>query len=65
MSNIKCGLCDIAFNEKVELMDGYDFTVYVVKDEIGIIYFEGVDNVTGSDPYYPKYCPECGRKLRD
>lgn len=60
-----CQLCNMAPNEFFTLMDGYDFSVDVMRDTGGEIYFVGEDNVIGSDPYYPKYCPECGRKLRD
>lgn len=37
--------------------------LYVNRDEKGV-YIYG-DGECSSDKYYPKFCPECGRRLRD
>lgn len=48
----------------VELVDSSTYVdILVGKDENNRVVIYGISN-DYSNPYYPKYCPECGRKLQ-
>lgn len=59
-----CEFCDINQCEEPErkVVDGMWAQLMADFDKSGrvFLYASGDDY---SDPYYPKYCPECGRKL--
>lgn len=75
MENKECKICGLKpqfysdgtynrYDSAVELTFGGWTSVYVAKDENDKVYIYGCgDDYT--ENYYPKYCPECGRKLHD
>ena len=64
--NTKEGWLDMVWNHNlVKIFGGYGSyeTLFVNRDEKGVyIYGDGECTL---DKYYPKYCPECGRRLSD
>jgi hypothetical protein len=61
----KEGWLDMVWNHnliKVFGGDGGKDTLFVNRDEKGVYIFGSGE--CDCDIYYPKYCPECGRKLK-
>lgn len=66
-----CDLCQRVYDPKgcrfsnsVEIASGCWVDMRLGVDEYGRVYmYATADDDT--DPYYPKFCPECGRDLRE
>lgn len=75
MENKECKICRLKahfwddgeylqYESSVKLVDGGWTSIFAAKDENDKVYIYGLgDDYT--ENYYPKYCPECGRKLHD
>ena len=58
-----CKLCENKPKTNQIIDDGADIALNAGIDENSRLYLEAVaESYTGR--YYPKYCPECGRKLQ-
>lgn len=69
----KCKFCNMTpilnkswgydkYENQIQLVDSNWTALYIGVDELGKICMRACgDDYT--DNYYPKYCPECGRKL--
>ncbi len=81
MNEEGCGLCSGTADVIVEAMDGYyvlpdgmdddDVKLKIHHDDEGNLSFRvmkwvgGLTGWRGLFEYFPKYCPHCGRQLRD
>lgn len=75
MKNKECKICGLKpqfysdgtysrYDSAIELTSGGWTNVFAAKDENNKVCIYGLgDDYT--ENYYPKYCPECGRKLHD
>ena len=59
-----CKMCENKIKSQVETIieKGYDTYLVTGIDENLRLYFKAIGD-DETDKYYPKYCPECGRKL--
>ena len=58
-----CKMCENKIKSQViTITNGYNTYLDVGIDENLRLYFKAIGD-DETDKYYPKYCPECGRKL--
>ena len=58
-----CNINDHFDNKEFLVVDGSWVTMYANFDKYGKLYiYAQADGET--DRYYPKYCPECGKRLK-
>ena len=62
MDKTQCKLCSLDIRKEFCLADSSWCYLYARKDENGRLYLDA-EGETMTDEYYPKYCPECGKKL--
>ena len=58
-----CRLCENESETNQTIAEGMYVVLNAGIDEDSKLYFEAVGE-SHTDRYYPKYCPECGRKLQ-
>lgn len=61
-----CKFCESTKSYNTLVTDGHYLEITMANEREGITIW-AYNNLSGeyTDNYYPKYCPECGRKLRD
>jgi hypothetical protein len=55
-----CKFCDA--KHEIEIESGFNTSLLIGKDADNQIYLRACGE-DYTDKYYPKYCPECGKKL--
>ena len=55
-----CEFCNT--KKEIPIEKGYNINLLIGKDTENKLYFRAVGE-DYTDMYYPKYCPECGKKL--
>ena len=58
-----CKLCENKPNTNQTIEEGEYIVLNAGIDENSELYFEAIGE-SCTNRYYPKYCPECGRKLQ-